>query len=100
MCWVSFWDIRSIPYLHVIVLYAAFCCERWLQNLKTAPNAIVRINGVVVTWVVAINVNWNGISTRRGFDSPLMHRQCGWSIFLSLCTNVIDEVFLLTANFS
>jgi hypothetical protein len=39
----------------------------------------VGINGVVVTWVVAIRV---GNSTRRGFDSLLMHSGILFRIFL------------------
>lgn len=38
------------------------------KNVSTSDN-MYRINGVVVTWVVAIRL----VSTRRGFDSPLVH---------------------------
>ena len=42
----------------------------WWSHVDLMWTRVVGINGVVVTWVVAIRV-WN--STRRGFDSLLMH---------------------------
>ena len=39
--------------------------------VNQSGSASTRINGVVVTWVVAIKSSTS--STRRGFDSLLMH---------------------------
>jgi hypothetical protein len=59
--------------LHDLTFKSARWATRALQS-----NTIPSINGVVVTWVVA--TKWRAASTRRGFDSPLMH--AFWS-FLS-----------------
>ena len=52
------------------------------------------INGVVVTWVVAIS--WRAASTRRGFDSPLMQ----FFVFLAFFNIFTVEVHSDTALYS